>query len=72
MEKELMKKWNNGNDNGQGWAIGDDNMTPTEAALEHGLVDVHDIDCEGNVVGMDDDGNLVVVCDSHGPWAVTI
>lgn len=69
--EELMDAWRRGNNAGHGWAVGREDMTPIEAALDVGLEHVRTISPEGGVVGKLA-GDIIVVADSHGPWAVTI
>jgi len=70
-DAELMRLWREGNDQGHGYAIGDENMSPRQAAKDGGLEAIQKIDPEGGVVGILD-GGIIVVCDAHGPWAVKI
>lgn len=71
-DEELLAAWRHGNDNGNGWGIGLPGMTPMEAAEDYGLIEIETISGDGCVVGCDGDGTAVVVCDSNGPWAVTV
>lgn len=70
-DKELNNAWRRGNDAGCGFALGDEDMTPEEAAKSEGLENIRIIDPEGTVVGQLA-GYTIVIADSHGPWAVTI
>lgn len=70
-DTELKRLWREGNDQGRGYAIGDEDMNPRAAAKEGGLENVQKIDPEGNVVGILA-GDIIVVCDANGPWAVTV
>lgn len=71
ISESLIKKWHMGNDNGEGYPIGDEDMTPLEAA-EYDDLAVIDDDCYGNVVAAYDETHLVVIRDHNGPWAVTV
>lgn len=70
-DSELKRLWREGNDQGRGYAIGDDDMSPHQAAKDGGLENIQKIDPEGNVVGILA-GDIIVVCDANGPWAVTV
>jgi len=70
-DSELKRLWREGNDQGRGYAIGDEDMTPRQASKDGGLENIQNIDQEGNVVGIIS-GDIIVVCDSNGPWAVTV
>lgn len=73
INENIIKKWHIGNDNGEGYAVGDDNMTPAEAAEAEGLI-ICDEDITGQVVAIasEDDDCFVVIRDHNGPWAVTV
>lgn len=70
-DEELKKLWRRGNDAGRGYAIGEEDQSQREAAKDGGLENIQKIDQEGNVVGILD-GDIIVVCDANGPWAVTV
>ena len=73
ISKSLLNRWRIGNDNGKGYALGDNNMTPAEAAEDCGL-EIIDEDHTGNVVArlLHGDNSLVVIRDHNGPWAVKV
>jgi hypothetical protein len=68
---DLMNMWRKGNDAGKGFAVGEETDSPSEAAEREGYENILVISPEGNVICNDDDRSIVV-CDSHGPWAVDI
>jgi hypothetical protein len=71
LNSEFKRLWREGNDQGRGYAIGNEDMTPCQAAKDGGLENIQKIDPEGNVAGILA-GDIIVVCNSNGPWAVTV
>lgn len=67
---ELMAAFRAGNDAGNGFAVGDADMTPREAA-EIDWTHRADLTPEGSVVATDF-GRIYVVADVNGPWAVDV
>lgn len=67
---EYIRAWEIGNDDGNGFAVGDDGMTCEEAAEAEGYTDL-EVDSTGQVLCTDGD-DLVVIRDDNGPWAVRI
>ena len=70
-DKELMDAWRQGNNAGHGYALGNEDMTPVEAARDAGLENIQTITPEGAVFG-ELAGDVIVIADHNGPWAVTI
>jgi hypothetical protein len=68
---ELLYTWRQGNDAGEGYAVGGDDDTPREAAESELLEDIQEITPDG-VVACVDGHKVVVIADCNGPWAVTI
>jgi len=71
IDKDYMDEFSKMNDSGQGFPVGADSMTPREAAQDETYEVLHE-DCEGNVLCLDEQGQLVVICDIHGPWACIV
>lgn len=67
---EMVDMWRHGNNHGHGFAIGSIGETPMEASVD--LENVECINSEGAVVGINPDGDIVVIVDANGPWAVNI
>jgi len=67
---EYIRAWRIGNDNGDGFSVGDEEDSPLEAAEEAGFTDIEE-DEIGQVLCSDGD-DLVVIRDHNGPWAVRI
>ena len=42
------------------------------ALISKGLTCIIQISTDGSVLGYDSEGRAIVVCDSHGPWAVDV
>jgi hypothetical protein len=70
ISEEYIKAWRIGNDEGQGFAVGDVDMTCEEAAEAEGYTDL-EVDETGQVLCSDGD-DLIVIRDHNGPWAVRI
>ena len=74
-DSEIESLWSKGNDAGNGYAVGEANMTPREAAEAEEFDDIRTFDTWNStshcVVARDGD-KLVAICDANGPWAVTI
>jgi hypothetical protein len=70
---EIEALWDKGNNSGDGYSVGGAKMSPWEAAEDEGYTDIRHFDTRGStghcVVARDSDGDLVAICDSHGPWA---
>lgn len=71
MYTELKDAWRDGNNAGKGFALGSEDMTPEEAAIDVGLENIEAIDPEGSVTGYLA-GDTYVICDLYGPWAVVV
>jgi len=64
----IVARYNDANNNGEGFAVGDDvDASCADAARSAGMT-VLDTDCEGDALARDAGGRLVYVGDSHGPW----
>jgi len=70
--QELKAAWDEGNSDGMGYAVGQAEHTPAEAAEFDGMTGIEVIDPEHNVTAIDSLDQRVVICDAHGPWAVTV
>jgi hypothetical protein len=68
----FAEAWGWGNDKGEGYSIGEEYQSPIEAAQSDGLTCIIQISTDGSVLGYKEDGSAIVVCDSHGPWAVDV
>lgn len=69
----IRKAWRIGNDNGEGFPIGDDDDEPMEAAQRAGLQSPREVDgLDGGIVCGWDGDRLIAIADSSGPWAVDI
>jgi hypothetical protein len=68
---ELMDAWRRGNDAGEGYAVGGESQSPSQAADEEGIRESGDLDPTGNIVAVSGD-RLIVICDANGPWAVDV
>lgn len=66
----LMATWRKANDNGEGFAVGGDNDTLTDAILREG--DTVDAVGQSLAIGKRVDGTRYIVCNSNGPWAVAL
>jgi hypothetical protein len=67
IEPEFISRYDAENSKGHGFAVGDEHMTPREAAVDDGFTILHE-DCEGRVLCRNQDNQLVLVCDVNGPW----
>lgn len=67
----LMAAWRTGNDDAEGYALGDASASPSEAARRSGATDIVKCCPEGSVACVID-GRVVVICDANGPWAVDV
>ena len=71
-----LATWATENNAGNGEPIGEPEDSPVEAAKREGLeiVDVADQHSEsaGSCLVRSRSGNLVLICDVHGPWACTV
>ena len=70
ISEEYIRAWRIGNDAGDGYAVGDEDMTPLQAAEDEGYTDIEE-DEIGQVLCTDGD-DLVVIRDHNGPWAIRI
>lgn len=70
ISEEYIKAWRIGNDKGNGYAVGDDDMSCSQAAEHEGYTDIEE-DETGQVLATDGE-DLVVIRDANGPWAVRI
>jgi hypothetical protein len=68
----FIEAWRWGNDKGEGYSIGEEYQSPMEAAQSDGLTCIIQISTDGSVLGYKEDGSAIVVCWSHGPWAVDV
>lgn len=66
-----LAAWRAGNNNGEGYAVGEGGDTPEQGARSEGY-EVLEVDEEGRVVARSKSGRRIVVCDASGPWAVAI
>ena len=60
--------WNRRNDEGEGYAIGDEDQTPSEAIERDGYKVIGAT--SGGIVAGYDGQSVVLVGYAHGPWAV--
>jgi len=74
-DSEIEALWDKGNNAGDGYAVGEANMTPREAAEAEEFDKIRTFDTRNStshcVVARDGD-KWVAVCDANGPWAVDI
>ena len=72
---EIEALWDKGNNAGEGYAVGGEQMTPREAAEAEGFDDIRTFDTRTSaghcVIGRDGD-TWVAICDANGPWAVKL
>ncbi|MDP3940632.1 MAG: hypothetical protein Q8R92_21165 [Deltaproteobacteria bacterium] len=69
----LQTQWTEGNDEGRGCAVGDENMTAEEAALWEGWEVLHAREASNDIcIARKPDGGLVGIGDANGPWAVDL
>ena len=67
---DKLAAWVAANNNGEGYAVGDESQTPLQAAQSDGLAV---LDTSGDdVLAADSAGSLVMICDLHGPWACSV
>lgn len=75
-DREIESQWDAGNNAGDGYAVGDEQMSPYEAAEAEGFSDIRTFATRQStghcVIGRDATGDWVAVCDANGPWAVTL
>ena len=74
-DSEIESLWGKGNDAGDGYAVGEANMTPREAAEAEEFDDIRTFDTgtsTNHCVVARDGHKWVAICDANGPWAVTI
>lgn len=68
---DALNYWRKENNAGNGYAVGEEFMSPAEAADAEEYSEIEEIDPTGNVICMD--GNdIIVICDANGPWACKI
>lgn len=74
-DAEIEAMWTAGNNEGAGYAVGEDGMSPIESAEFEEFADIRTFDTSMNtgtcVIARDGDA-MVAICDCNGPWAVTI
>jgi hypothetical protein len=74
-DAEISDLWYKGNNAGNGYAVGEANMTPREAAEAEEFDEIRTFDTDTStnhcVVARDGD-KLVAICDANGPWAVDV
>lgn len=70
-DEEMMDMWRDGNNSGIGFAAGEEHHNPADAAAAEGYTEIESISPEGNVA-CKNSNETIVICDSHGPWAVRI
>lgn len=63
--------WREGNDRGDGYAVGDEKHSPSQAAEAEGWT-IIEVDAAGRALCDRCDNQLTLICDSHGPWAVDV
>lgn len=72
-DEEALASWKKENNAGNGYAVGEEFMSPANAAEAEGYTEINEIDPTGNVLCMDGDGDdVIVICDANGPWACKI
>lgn len=71
ISQEMMQYWGKENDAGAGYGIGEERGDPEAAALLEGWT-IEDRGPDGMVLARTPAGELVLVCDSNGPWCVTL
>ena len=72
-DAELIAEWRRGNDNGEGWDIGHE-TDELDALTEEGWTFVRwvgDEHCQF-AAWASECGQVAIVADGHGPWAVTV
>lgn len=69
--QDMLREWRRGNDDGQGFAVGDDDSNPN--ALDGvGTLLIRAATREEIAVYQDHSGGLIGVGDLYGPWAVRL
>lgn len=68
-DSKIDSLWSEGNNAGDGYAVGEATMEPFEAAEAEGFTDIR---TTGHGVVARNGDRWVAICDSHGPWAVDI
>lgn len=72
-EEDLKIAWRVGNNAAMGFALGKIGNSPHEAVdAADDMACAGSVDSEGSVVAVTDRGQIMVVCDSYGPWAVNV
>tara|TARA_Y100000310_G_scaffold13612_1_gene13884 strand:+ start:77 stop:307 length:231 start_codon:yes stop_codon:yes gene_type:complete len=66
-----MRKWDEGNGDGEGYAVGVESDTPREAVESEGWIVLEETE-SGQVLATDDAHNLFAVADNNGPWCVEV
>lgn len=69
--EDALGCWNLENDAGNGYSVGEELMSPADAADAEGYSEIEIIDPTGNVICMDGP-DVIVICDANGPWACKI
>ena len=67
---DIRAIWNQGNDEGRGWGIGEETDTPEDALRSERYAIQYSED--GYTLGKHPDGSLVICADANGPWAVSV
>lgn len=68
--EEFIRAWNVGNNNGEGFEVGEQTDTPFQAAEREGYTEIEE-DETGQVLATDFE-DLIVIRNCNGPWAVRI
>ena len=74
-DSEIESAWDAGNNAGEGYAVGEDGMTPLQAAEHEEMDDIRTCNTHGSTghcVIARDGAKWVAICDANGPWAVDI
>lgn len=69
----LDQMYEEGNSLGEGEPVGEEYMTPLDAAIEEEFEILGDLDdCNNSVVVRISEGEYAVICDCWGPWMVLL
>ena len=74
-DEEIESRWDEGNNAGNGYAVGETTMTPLEAAEDEQFDTIRTFDTRnstGHCVIARDGDKWIAICDAYGPWAVDI
>jgi hypothetical protein len=69
--QELLDRWGEANDGGNGYAVGSECDTPAEAAEAEGW-EILARGVERTVLCRQPSGILTLVCNANGPWACDV